>query len=277
MSRAVKDRRRGGRRRILRAIQRSHRAVRFALAAVVVMGALGALGAAVVAAPDTPAPLPGAAGDTHGPEFVSFKEALISLPVAALLGAALAFRPQRRGTPPRQPAVIQTQIILSLVGALVMLVVGASLARAFGIVGAASLVRYRAKVDDPKDAGIMLSCLGLGLASGVGIYWVATFATLFILSVVWVLESLEPRSRKEMVLKVKAKDSPELRSGIEAVLRDHKVSHELRAFSAEDLSYVVKLPLSRKTDAITQSLVALGNGDQDQVAVEWSDRKSKDK
>ena len=34
-----------------------------------------------------------------------------------------------------------------------MLVVGSSLARAFGIVGAAGLVRYRAKIDDPKDAG----------------------------------------------------------------------------------------------------------------------------
>ena len=93
--------------------------------------------------------------------------------MAAALGAVLAFRPQRRGTPARSPAVIQTQIILAVVGAVVMLVVGASLARAFGIVGAANLVRYRSKIDDPKDAGVMLSCLALGLAAGVGIYWVA--------------------------------------------------------------------------------------------------------
>lgn len=276
MPRAVRRMRHSRRRGVLRAIHRSHRAIRFALAAIVVLGALGVLGA-VVAAPGAPEALPGAAGQTHAPEIVSLKEAIIALPVAGLLGAALAFRPQRRGTPPRQPAVIQTQIILSLVGALVMLVVGASLARAFGIVGAASLVRYRAKVDDPKDAGIMLSCLGIGLASGVGIYWVATFSTLFILSVVWVLESLEPRTRKEMVLKVTAKDSPELRSGIEGVLRDHKVSHELRGFSSDDLSYLVKLPLSRKTDAITQSLLQLGNGDQEQIGVEWTDRLKKEK
>src|ERR671915_23126 len=66
--------------------------------------------------------------------------AAISLPLAAGLGAMLAFRPRRRGTPARKPAVVQTQIILALVGALVMLVVGQSLARAFGIVGAASLI-----------------------------------------------------------------------------------------------------------------------------------------
>jgi hypothetical protein len=79
---------------------------------------------------------------------------LIGLPVAAALGAALAFRPVHRGTPARDPAVIQTQIVLAVVGALIMMVVGASLARAFGILGAANLVRYRAKIGDPKDAAV---------------------------------------------------------------------------------------------------------------------------
>ena len=58
-----------------------------------------------------------------------------------------------------------------------MLVVGSSLARAFGIVGAASLIRYRSKIDDPKDAGVMLCGLAVGLASGVGLYGLAVFAT----------------------------------------------------------------------------------------------------
>ena len=104
-------------------------------------------------------------------------EGMIRLPLAAVLGAALAFRPKRRGTPTRTPAVVQTQIILTVVGALIMLVVGSSLARAFGIVGAASLIRYRSKIDDPKDAGVMLCCLAVGLASGVGLYGLAVFAT----------------------------------------------------------------------------------------------------
>src|SRR5262249_16125307 len=79
--------------------------------------------------------------------------AAIRLPIAAGLAALLAMRPRRQGTPARKPPVIQTQIILAVVGAVVMLVVGSSLARAFGIVGAAGLVRYRAKIEDPKDAG----------------------------------------------------------------------------------------------------------------------------
>ena len=108
------------------------------------------------------------------------------LPLAAVLAATLAVRPRRRGTPHRKPPVIQTQIILAVVGAVVMLVVGSSLARAFGIVGAAGLVRYRAKIDDPKDAGVMLSTLAVGLAAGVGLWMIAVFATVFILTMLWV-------------------------------------------------------------------------------------------
>ena len=118
----------------------------------------------------------------------------VRLPVAALLGAALAFRPKRRGTPTRTPAVVQTQIILAVVGAVIMLVVGASLARAFGIVGAANLIRYRSKIDDPKDAGVMLCCLAVGLAAGVGLLALAAFSTVFL--VVTVARSSSRSSRR---------------------------------------------------------------------------------
>src|SRR5918999_5697658 len=127
----------------------------------------------------------------------------IRLPLAALLGAVLALRPRRRGTPERQPAVVQTQVILAVVGALIMLVVGPSLARAFGIVGAANLIRYRSKIDDPKDAVVMLCALSVGLASGVGLYGLATFGTLFLVAALWVIESFEPGSRKSFDLKIK--------------------------------------------------------------------------
>src|ERR687891_1574746 len=112
--------------------------------------------------------------------------AVLALPFAAVLGAALAFRPRRRGTPPRSAPVIQTQIMLAVVGAVVMMIVGSSLARAFGIVGVASLIRYRTKIDDPKDAVVMLGCLTVGLASGVELYGLAIFSTLFILGVLWI-------------------------------------------------------------------------------------------
>ena len=206
---------------------------------------------------------------------VQLRSAAISLPLATLLGAALAFRPRRRGTPPRDPAVIQTQIILAIVGAVVMLVVGASLARAFGIVGVASLIRYRSKIDDPKDAGVMLSTLGVGLASGVGLYGLATFSTLFILGALWLIESLEPEAIKVFEVKIKTKDAESLRSNIETLLRRYATMFELRTASNEELSYEVELPMRLRIDRVSDALLKLDP--KNEMAVDWDEKKKKSK
>jgi hypothetical protein len=196
--------------------------------------------------------------------------AAIRLPVAAILGTALALRPRRRGTPPRQPAVVQTQIVLAVVGALIMLVVGASLARAFGIVGAANLIRYRSKIDDPKDAVVMLCALSVGLASGVGLYGLATFGTLFLVVALWIIEGFEPQTRVwELTVKLGEK-TPVLRPRVEGILRRFKAEFELRGQSEEEVSYIVTTPLELHTDRVSNALTALvptGKG-----AVEWKER-----
>jgi hypothetical protein len=198
---------------------------------------------------------------------------LLALPLAAVMGAALAFRPKRRGTPPRSAQVIQTQIILAVVGALVMLVVGSSLARAFGIVGAANLIRYRAKIEDPKDAVVMLATLSIGLGAGVELYGLAVFATVFILLVLWIVESLEPERRKAFDLKITAPDPAAIRNGIEAVLRRFDVKYELRSAGAKELMYETQLPLEAKTDRLSNAILVLeGDGDKEVV---WEEKKKK--
>jgi uncharacterized membrane protein YhiD involved in acid resistance len=198
---------------------------------------------------------------------------MLSLPVAAALGAALAFRPKRRGTPPRSAPVIQTQIILAIVGALVMTIVGASLARAFGIVGAANLIRYRAKIEDPKDAVVMLTTLSIGLATGVELYGLAVFGTIFVLAVLWVVESLEPERRKTFDLKVTVADPAALRSDVEAVLRRFDVKYELRSAGAKELVYEADLPLDTRTDRVSNAILLLDSKNDKEVV--WEEKKKK--
>ena len=198
--------------------------------------------------------------------------AVLGLPLAALLGAALAFRPRRSGTPARSAPVIQTQIVLSIVGALVMFIVGSSLARAFGIVGVASLIRYRAKIDDPKDAVVMLATLSVGLCCGVELYGLAIFATVFVLATLWVIESLEPEQLKTFDLKVVAPDPAILRSEVEAILRRANVRFELRSAGAKDLVYETQLPFSVRTDRIANAILRLQPAETE---VSWEAKKRK--
>lgn len=209
------------------------------------------------------------------------RDAGVRLPLAAALGAMLALRPKRRGTPKRTPAVIQTQIILAVVGAVIMLVVGSSLARAFGIVGAANLIRYRAKIDDPKDAGVMLCTLAIGLASGVGLYALVTFSTIFMLVVVSVIESFEPETKKTFELTVggseDAKDfnAADLRSRLESVLERFQLEYELRTTSPEKIVYRVMVPFEVETETVTNAVLALDR--KTPPTVKWDDKAIKAK
>jgi uncharacterized membrane protein YhiD involved in acid resistance len=157
------------------------------------------------------------------------------------------------------------------VGAVVMLVVGSSLARAFGIVGAAGLVRYRAKIEDPKDAGVMLSTLAVGLAAGVGVWLLACFATVFFMALLWVVESFEPHATQLFTLKIKAKDPAALKVGIEKLLANNHLKFELRGSSKEELHYDVRLPIEKKTDRLSELLVKL----DPESSVEWEEKKEK--
>jgi uncharacterized membrane protein YhiD involved in acid resistance len=242
-----------------------------------------ALGGAALADAQPPAAVTQADAVQQGPFGAvstdvrsELRDAMLRLPLAAVLGAMLAVRPRRKGTPPRQPAVIQTQIILAIVGAAVMLVVGSNLARAFGVVGAAGLVRYRAKVEDNKDAGVMLSALAAGLASGVGQYALALFSAAFIMVTLWIIESFEPEGRKLFDLKIKmGKDTDARRKEYDRILSGFQVDFDLLTSSDEEVCYEVWVPLEMQKDRLSNALLRLdpaGHG-----AVEWTEKKPKKK
>src|SRR5258708_34121192 len=87
---------------------------------------------------------------------------------------------------------------MAVVGAVVMIIVADSLARAFAIAGAAGLVRYRAQIDDPKEAGVLLVSLAVGLAAGSGLLAVAVALCVFVVLVLRILESREPPGRAQL-------------------------------------------------------------------------------
>jgi hypothetical protein len=199
--------------------------------------------------------------------------ALLCMVVAATLGVILAFRPRRAGGPPRVAHVIQTQVMLAIVGSLVMLIVGASLARAFAIAGTAALVRYRAKIDDPKDASVMLSCLAIGLASGVGLLYLAAAGAAFIVGVLWVLEWREPWPPKSFDLEVSAKDPAAVKPEVEALLTKHHIKFELRGTTEKHITYSAQVPQGTRTDRISEAIAALNGAEA--VDVAWVEKKAK--
>lgn len=198
--------------------------------------------------------------------------ALVVLGAAALLGAALGvIRPVRKGIVPRSAHGVQAQILLAIVGAIIIVVVADNLARAFAIVGAAGLVRYRARVDDVKDAGVMLIALALGLTAGAEMFLFAAVACAFVIAVLWLLESLEPPARSRFDLKIATQNAARLRPDIEHALEQKGVTYEIHRSSPTELVYEVTVPYEQKIRGLTKLIRQLDGDDGTQV--EWEIKK----
>src|SRR5687767_1628809 len=201
--------------------------------------------------------------------------------LAALLASILAFRP-RRGVAHsrRNPYVGQTQILMAVVAAAMMMVVGDSAARAFGIFAAASLVRFRTNIRDPKEITVLLVCLGVGLAAGVGRWDMAVIPSLFVLLSLAILEWFEQSQVfRSMEISVATKSVESTHEVLKLLFKRHRFDMELRELNRPDedkpmgkIVYLINMKASVSTDRLSEEILA---ADRDNIdSVEWSQKDS---
>ncbi len=232
-------------------------------------------------------------GELFGPDASGLSPASISsweatsarialrFSLAAFLAGLLAFRP-RRGVSyaRRNPYVAQTQILMAVVAGGMMMVVGDSAARAFGIFAAASLVRFRTNIRDPKEITVLLVCLGVGLAAGVGRWDMAMILTFFVLIALAVLEYFEQfQVFRSMEISVHTKNVDRTDAVLKDLFRRYKFDYELRELDREDeeeplgkIVYLVNLDPVVRTSKLSEEILS---GDRDNIdSVEWDQKES---
>ena len=80
-----------------------------------------------------------------------------------------------------------TLVILSIVVSLVMMIIGHSLARAFALLGAFTIIRFRTAVKDTKDTAFVFLALAMGMAVGTDSYAIAIIGTILISAIIYFL------------------------------------------------------------------------------------------
>jgi uncharacterized membrane protein YhiD involved in acid resistance len=205
----------------------------------------------------------------------------LKLALAGLLGALLAFRPHKEiAILQRNPYVAQTQILLAVVAAALMMIVADNAARAFGIFAAASLVRFRTNIRDPKEITVLLMSLAIGLASGVGKIEVAIILSLFSLLVLAILEHYEPQEIfRAMELTVTSRKVDETDEVLRKLFEKRKITSELRKVDREDpdnptgkIVYYINVNGHLSTDQLSEEIFA---SDADNVdSIQWDQKKT---
>ena len=201
--------------------------------------------------------------------------------LAVILSAALAFRP-RKNVPlfQRNLNVAQTQILLAVVAAALMIIVGDNTARAFAIFAAVSLVRFRTNIKDPKEITVLLISLALGLATGVGRWELGLFLCLFVLGLLWLLEYNEAEQVfRSMELTVKTKNTDNTQKLLKKIFDKNRLEAEVRALSPPDedepvgcITYYLNLRLNISTDRLSDQIL---NSDADDIdGIQWKQQKN---
>src|SRR4030065_1756254 len=97
--------------------------------------------------------------------------------LTALVG--LVYRITHRGVSYSQ-SYVQTLVLMGVVVALIMMVLGSNIARAFSLVGALSIIRFRNAVKETRDVGFIFFTMAIGMAIGTKFYLLAVIAAVVI-------------------------------------------------------------------------------------------------
>ena len=111
----------------------------------------------------------------------TYTEIVFNIFLAGVLGFVISFlyRITHRGLSYSQSFTL-TILFVTVIVAVVMMVIGGSLARAFALVGALSIIRFRTVIKDTKDTAFVFLALAIGMAAGTSNYFTALMATLMI-------------------------------------------------------------------------------------------------
>jgi hypothetical protein len=190
---------------------------------------------------------------------------LSRLTVAFLFGwiaAGVHYLAAGRGRRKADRAFLATLVLLSVLIALVTLVIGDNVARAFSLVGSLAIVRFRTVVEDTRDTSFVIYAVVMGMAAGTGYWSGPLICTPFVMFVAWVFRPRaveeQPGGEGQLVLRCTAGRPAD--NGLEKVLDQYVAAHRLtglatvRGGSALEVTYAIRMRGAEQTFGLVADL-----------------------
>jgi len=154
--------------------------------------------------------------------------------LAAFLGTLLSFR---RSPDRYRLHLIEAHALLAIAGSMFITIIAGDIIRAVGLLGAASVVRYRYAIQNPRDASTLILALGVGMACGSDLLLMATLGTFLILFIMRMI-ALFPEAlplhgvsrREKMILRLQAHDYERLMERVDRIFNENKIEYSMISF-----------------------------------------------
>jgi len=191
-----------------------------------------------------------AGGDAFG-----LGEVIVALVLSFALCLMLAYfyRQSHRGLS-YSVSFVHAMIFLGVTVSIIMLIIGSNIARAFTLVGALSIIRFRNPIKDSRDVAFIFVAMAIGMSVGTGFYLTAIVFTLFACFMAYTLTRFEIGStrRREMLLKVHVPQSADFNALFGELfyrsLREHALLSVEPLREADDVELVYSLEFKPKVD-----------------------------
>jgi uncharacterized membrane protein YhiD involved in acid resistance len=163
---------------------------------------------------------------------------------------------------------VQTLVLLGMVVAVVMLIVGSNIARAFALVGALSIIRFRNAIKETRDVGFIFLAMSIGMATGTRFFLLAIIATVVICAAIYVMERFNwyKLDIQSQILKVQVPSGEDYSTRLDDTLLRFTTHSELvsaesiRAGALTELMYTGRLKSTAKPFEVISALQELTAG-----------------
>ena len=202
--------------------------------------------------------------------FVELGKLVVALLIGVLVSTIHRPSPRDRAM---GRSMEQAQALLCVSGAMMMIIIGNSLARAFGIAGAASIIRFRTPVDDPKDVTILFLLMGLGMSTGLGAFAVAGLGTAFLCLALLALDQVARQQTRVMAVEIEAEGRHFPATHVEEVFVRNQVTFEPREIAQGKevtVKYTTWLDPKISLEELSAQLMETNSG---VTAVSWENPK----
>ena len=192
---------------------------------------------------------------------------MINLFCAAVLSYVLARVYVRFGTSlSNREEFARNFVLLAMTTALIITIIKSSLALSLGLVGALSIVRFRAAIKEPEELTYLFLNIAIGLGMGAQQRLVTTAAFAMILAAIWLKKQKHgAQAAQDLYLNISGPGGDKIELGkVVALLREHCAAVDLKRFdlSSESLeaAFLVELKDFDRLKICTAALRSLDEG-----------------
>lgn len=175
---------------------------------------------------------------------LSIAQVILSILIAFLTGSIISLtyiKTHPKGNHSQNFAL--TIVLLPAVVAIIIMLIGSDVARAFSLAGAFSIIRFRSAPGEPKDIAYVLFAMAAGLSTGVGVFGYALLFTAVLCAVMYALSKTDFGSRKRVTkeLRITVPEDLDYEAAFEEVFQQYTVNHNLVVVKTSALGSLYQL------------------------------------